>query len=258
MELESPYPFHRWGQLRPSEAPRKAGVGPGLEPGALSCSPCFSSPSTSSVLEFFHFLLFLPLFNLFCLYSPSSTSVPSLFLLCLPLSSRTHSYPPPLSIRTLTSSDHTHASPSAMILPSPPTPFPAILSPMSLLGPALSMLTSVLPAYGLSGPHPHLFCSPCFSPPCSVFLIPISVTPFPSPSPHPRLPVHMDTSFLCPCQPAPFLTIPSPHTNPSLPSHPLHSIHHRPSTAALPEPLPTSRAPPRPHQPPSRDPLCRR
>lgn len=121
MELESPHPFHRWGQLRPSEAPpRKAGVGPGLEPGALSCSPCFSSPSISSVLEFFLFPLFLPLFNLFCLYSPSSTSVLSLFLLCLPLNSLIHSYSPPSSILTLTSSDHNHSSPSSVILPSPP------------------------------------------------------------------------------------------------------------------------------------------
>lgn len=71
MELESPYPFHRWGQLRPSKAPRKAGVGPGLEPRTLSCSSCFSSPSTSSVLEFLLFLLFLSLaFSVYTLPPP--------------------------------------------------------------------------------------------------------------------------------------------------------------------------------------------
>ena len=38
MELEHSMPISQMGMLRPDEAPSKAGVGPGLEPGALGCS----------------------------------------------------------------------------------------------------------------------------------------------------------------------------------------------------------------------------
>ena len=40
MEFEHSMPISQMGMLRPGEAPSKAGVGPGLEPGALGCSCC--------------------------------------------------------------------------------------------------------------------------------------------------------------------------------------------------------------------------
>lgn len=74
----------------------------------------------------------------------------------------------------------------------------------------------------------------------------------------PLLSIHTDTSLLRPCRSSLFPICPA-HIHPKPPRHPIPSpSHHRPSTAALAEPLPTSRAPARPHQPPSQDPLCRR
>lgn len=88
-----------------------------------------------------------------------------LLLLCLlPLSSLTHSYSPPLSILTLTTSEHTHSSPSTVILPSPPTPFPSILSPVCLCTPCVRglrptsspVLLTLLFASSLCLPYAHL------------------------------------------------------------------------------------------------------
>lgn len=84
MELECPIAHFTDGVTEAGKAWIKAGAGPGLEPGAVSCSRCLSSPShllcphlsfssfSSSIFPLIPFVYTL----LPCLHSASSTLVP--------------------------------------------------------------------------------------------------------------------------------------------------------------------------------------
>lgn len=93
MELELSMPISQMGKLRPGEAPSKAGVGPGLEPGALGCSCCLLSVHLlCPYLSFPSFSSSILPFNPLCLCSaPLSTLSLHLVDLCPSVNSRTHS-----------------------------------------------------------------------------------------------------------------------------------------------------------------------
>ena len=86
---------------------------------------------------------------------------------------------------TLSSLVHTLSSPPAVISPSPPIllhPFSHLCRCWVLLHPC----SPPLPACWLSGPHSNVFCSPCLSPLCCVFLLSSSL-------PH-SFPIHAPTA----------------------------------------------------------------
>ena len=94
MELEHSMPISQMGMLRPDEAPSKAGVGPGLEPGALGCSCCLSSFHLLCLyLSFSSFSSSILPFNPLYLYSAllSTLSLLHLVALCPSVNSWTHS-----------------------------------------------------------------------------------------------------------------------------------------------------------------------
>lgn len=107
MELEHSMPNSQMGMLRPGEAPSKAGVGPGLEPGALGCSCCLSSFHLLCLyLSFSSFSSSILPFNPVCLYSAplSALSLLHLVAFCPSVNSWTH--PPPSTPLALPASDH--------------------------------------------------------------------------------------------------------------------------------------------------------
>lgn len=224
-------------QMGSTEA-SKAGTGPGLEPGALCCSCCISlaSPLTSVLFpSSFSLLAWTP-----CLYSAPLSALPPL--------PRCPSPPPTPASRTLSCS---LTSPSIFTASTPSLHRLCLCLHPRQWAPVPVPTSSVHPAG-----HPLLSLS-CFSSP------PITPPPL-SPCrllPLIRAPAVCLHGYIC-VPSMPTISSPPIPPAPSLtpPRHPIlfTPSHHRPSTAALAELLPTSRAPPWPHQPPSRDPLCRR
>ena len=245
MEFEHSMPISQMGMLRPGEAPSKAGVGPGLEPGALGCSCCLSPfHLLCPYLSFSSFSSSILPFNLLCLYSAPLSTL-SLLLVALSIGELMDS-PSTLNPTLAPCSDHVIVSTYVDFILSIHMPHPPHFS---LTFVCLVLLHPCSPLMG-SRPHAHLSPSLCLSPPYRVLLILISsitFMPSPSESTHcclylltllipstPPLSVHMGTPPLHPCHRPSLFSIRTvcTHTNrpppPTIPS-PRHSIiGHRP------------------------------
>ena len=142
MEFEHSMPISQMGMLRPGEAPSKAGVGPGLEPGALGCSCCLSPfHLLCPYLSFSSFSSSILPFNLLCLYSAPLSTL-SLLLVALSIGELMDS-PSTLNPTRAPCSDHVIVSTYVDFILSTHMPHPPpLFSYFCLPGPAPSVLTS--------------------------------------------------------------------------------------------------------------------
>lgn len=224
-----PHPISQMGAWRPARLQARLEQGQAWNLG-LSAAPAASYQHLFSPLSCLFLSLYPHLGPMSILCSPVSASSSTSLLSSI--------HPDLMTSRTLPF--------SALTLPLHHVHPPTLASTSCQRAPVPILTFSVYPAG-----HPFPLCY-AFHPPSITSLLSLLSHPWPGglSTPAHLSPIH--TNHLLPVHTTGNLTNP--------PRHPIlfTSSHPRPSIAALAEFLPTSRAPPWPHQPPSRDPLCRR